>query len=166
MQAYHLALGAIVLLLLVVWGSSTSGSASYWEFLALQRQQASDQLSPLAVLSRALDKIEQQPVLDYEEALKFNELSCAGAGVQSNPDQVKGEVAFWRSLTAKQIQEKRSALTEGVRQAFGLPGSLRSDSSHTIYPEMWGEGRGIVYTGGNAVRLASETRVSCLLSFI
>jgi hypothetical protein len=110
--------------------------------------------SPLAILSQTLDRLDNTTVLPYAEALKYNEQTCAGRGIQSNPDQVKGEVAFWRSLTPEIIQEKRHALVEGVRAAFGLPEALRAENAHTMYPNMWGKGRGIVYTGGNAVCLS------------
>ena len=152
-QVLYLAVFAAVLLLLLVWKSADVGTTPYWSYLDLRWSgDPEEQLSLLAILSRALERIETQPLLDYNDGLKYNEQTCAGRGIQSNPDQVKGEVDFWRSLTAAQIQEKRRDLTKGIGQAFGLPDSLWSNSSHTMDAEMWGAGRGIVYTGGNSVR--------------
>jgi len=154
----QLALAFALLLLLVTWSSSSFGSPTPASSLVNLLHH------PLQKLSDALDRLEKTPIASYEEALRYNEKTCRGRGVQSNRDQINGESEFWKALTAETIREKRESLVQTVREAFNLNVTLHqaelTAESARLFNDLYGRGRGIVFTGGNAVSSTFSWRAS------
>lgn len=105
---------------------------------------------PLKLLDDALARLENAPILSVDEAIRQNERTCGGKERQSNPDQIKGERTFWDALSAETIRDKRRGLIRNLRAAY-KPQQASSNGSTALTDPMFGSGRGIVYTGGNAV---------------
>lgn len=103
------------------------------------------------VLESRLQDLEKTPILAYQEALKKNEQTCKNREIQSNPDQIKGESEFWEQLTSETLQEKRQDVIDAIRKEFGLPGLQHSNPPNLLKSGMFGDGRGLVFTGGNKV---------------
>lgn len=167
----RLTLAVLLLLIVVILESGsfsdTSGPSSRLkaalrssrQHATLIRPKAGRSLSTLELVSNALVRLERTPIATYDDALRANTLVCKGREAQSNRDQINGESSFWRGLTSEYLVEKRSNIIEGVRDAFGLPGLLEQKKEGGKELDilqtspMFGDGRrGIVYTGGNAVR--------------
>lgn len=116
-------------------------------------EKSSEASGILERLESILQKLENTPILPYDEALKRNEQTCRGRQVQSNPDQVAGERTFWREVTSDKLKEKRQNVIESIRKVFGLPGLKHSNLNGMLQSGMYGRGRGLVFTGGNKVSL-------------
>lgn len=149
-----LALFLAALLFWVTWSSSSFRTTDPRVAAAARRRAKS-----LRDIARALDRLEKAPILPYNDALADNDKTCRGRAVQSNPDQVNGNLQFWQSLTNEQISDKRRNLVQAVRTAYRLPEVLTSkkvplevlQDRARSYDSLYGTGeRGIVYTGGNA----------------
>lgn len=108
-------------------------------------------------LESTLQKLESTPIATYEAALRKNEQTCKNREVQSNPDQVAGEQTFWREVSSEILQEKRQNVVNAIREQFGLPSLRYSLPSHLVKSPMYGEARGLVFTGGNKVNLPTQT---------
>lgn len=146
---------AALALLLVVLYTSAAFQAQYREaahprstgtFFAKQDTGKAGVLHKLELI---LSKLESTPIVTYEQALKKNERTCKNSEVQSNPDQIKGEQAFWKDLSSQTLREKRQNVIQSIRQAFGLPGLQYSTPKDLLKSGMYGDGRGLVFTGGN-----------------
>lgn len=103
------------------------------------------------ILEARLQALEKTPILSYQEALKKNEQTCKNREIQSNPDQITGESEFWEQLTSETLQEKRQDVIDAIRNEFGLPGLQHSNPPNLLKSGMFGNGRGLVFTGGNKV---------------
>ncbi len=88
-----------------------------------------------------------RPIQSYSEALSENILKCPLklADQLVNPDQLNGEIGFWRDEVDKEmIAQKRAQLVKYLHDVAG------SGQRVVGNPDMPG-GRGIVLTGGNHV---------------
>jgi len=154
-----LALVAIALLLLVTFKSSTFDAAAVLDksaaFNKHKQTPTSGQAKSTGLLEHLeniLQKVERAPIESYDEALAKNERTCKGRDVQSNPDQIKGESAFWRQLSSDDLARRRQAVADGIRSYFGLPGLLDAGLDDFSVATYFGtDGRGLVFTGGNKV---------------
>lgn len=102
-------------------------------------------------LERTLQKLEGTPITTYEEALRKNEQTCKDRQVQSNPDQVAGEGSFWCEVSSETLEEKRQNIITAIKEQFGLPGLHYAVAKDLVMSPMYGDGRGLVFTGGNKV---------------
>lgn len=116
-------------------------------------------------LEAVLQKLESTAIPSFEAALRKNDETCKDREIQSNPDQVKGERTFWQELSAETLREKRQNIIGAIRKSFGLPGLQYSTPKDLLKSGMYGDGRGLVFTGGNKVRLTSKLALCALDSF-
>jgi len=174
-SSLHTAVAGRVLLLYVVWTSSSFQDGSHYSLSGGREtlQRPVDHTSDIATsipiapadpktlrrLIQTLEKLDAARILDYDDALELNERTCDGREIQSNQDQINGESSFWRSLSSRELLQKRSNLIFGLRDAFDLPSSLSGRASPNGSYPIYGEGKGLVYTGGNAVSIENATTV-------
>lgn len=149
-----LLVASLSLLVAVSWQS-----ASFRQQIALSTSKTyrAAAHSTLGLLSARLRKLEAQPIASYRDSLRVNQGTCAGREIQSNIDQINGQSTFWAGLSSQTLREKRQSVIDGIRKEFGLPGLLDSSMDILKSPMYGNGGRGIVYTGGNAVCLSLES---------
>lgn len=101
--------------------------------------------SPL--LSTRLSEFLHRPILSYAAALKENVKTCPLKihDRQVNPDQLKGERDFWKSVSETDVKARREGLVKALEQAEKNGEKIVSSENAKS------GGRGIVVAGGNRV---------------
>jgi hypothetical protein len=111
-------------------------------------------------LATRLHTFLNRPIRTYDEAMRVNEEGCPRRLNDKlvNPDQYRGELAFWEKVSVVDIVERRSQVVKWMgawAEREGARGLAGGDGM--------GKGRGIVLTGGNQVCWAETTIARSIL---
>ena len=113
------------------------------------------------VLRERLKSLLESPELSHSQAVAKNEEACPRhiADIQVNQDQLRGNSERWLAVSASDIRSRRRAIIQHLEQLEKEGKTVMGLGSGA------GEGRGVVMTAGNKVKLSLGVNSSVFIRY-
>lgn len=115
-------------------------------------------------LTPRLKRLLSQSIAPYETALARSVVECPTAHLQSNQDQLHGNLEAWANFTSMELEDQRKQVADAVMVGLGfaafdqqVKGTSMSESN---WSKLFGQGRGLVTTAGKYVASSSRAALA------